>query len=409
MPLVVGDGPFASTLVRQGLFPCSPYLATVVFTARTLNAFYWLRLRCPRLGKQAFLRGINDMFGIAPRPYLQTQFSAAFDLFLRVKEIVRLRVAKELGRNEPNWRLKNACPACLYKVEGEAPLDPPILVTMDGNNSLKRAERRETLVDESGQTIQGASVESIDHRPAPRDYYIPAEEVDRFSKERLAEMTAVMRDFLVDPQHEDNDKGCGEGWQNMKENVIRMARGIYAETGIFAAFCRHSACLLICDMIRSGELYVFLQMSSNLCPLTLPLSAKYGLSATYYLLCSLGKFRLGYDIGCKFEKWVYSHPLCAEVAHLHGFDAVVGAFHGTGHKRLCQLLKMPIYTPGCGLEASENAESIFSKSNALAGTTRRATRFHRQQDIVEYFAHSDNFDVLANMSRSPLPTLLYQH
>ena len=95
---------------------------------------------------------------------------------------------------------------------------------------------------------------------------------------------------------------------------------------------------------------------------------------------------------------MYTHPLCAAVAQQHGFEAVVGAFHGTGHKRLCQLLKLPIYKTGSGLEASENAESIFSKSNALAGTTIHASRFHRQQDIVEYWAHADNFDALANIS-----------
>jgi hypothetical protein len=59
---------------------------------------------------------------------------------------------------------------------------------------------------------------------------------------------------------------------------------------------------------------------------------------------------------------------------------------------------MPIYTPGSGLEASENAENKFSKSNALGGTTRYASRFHRQQDIVEYWAHADVFDAFANLS-----------
>lgn len=112
----------------------------------------------------------------------------------------------------------------------------------------------------------------------------------------------------------------------------------------------------------------------------------------------LGKYRLGYDIGCKFEQWVYTHPLTALAALEHGFEAVVGAFHGTGHKRLCQVRKMPIYTTGSGLEAFENMEGVFSKSNALAGTTRHASRFHRQRDIVEYFAHTDNFDALAGIT-----------
>ncbi|KAJ7750584.1 hypothetical protein B0H16DRAFT_1724512 [Mycena metata] len=377
VPFFAGDSTIAPSLVRQGLFPCTPYFATVVFTARTLNAFHSLRMRCPRLGKQAFLRSISDMHGVAPRPYLQTQFSAAYDLSLRVKDVVRLRVAQLLGRDGPNWRLENACAACLYKVEGEAALDPPFFLTMDGNNSLKRVERREGYTTADGVKVSGESVEAIDDRAAPRDYYIPAAEVDRFAKGGGEEL---LKGFLPDPKWAEEKDGCGDGWHNMKEHITQKARGVYGETGLFGAFCRHSVCLLICDMIRSGEL------------------AKYGLAATFHLLSVLGKYRLGYDIGCKFEQWVYTHPLTALAALEHGFEAVVGAFHGTGHKRLCQVRKMPIYTTGSGLEAFENMESVFSKSNALAGTTRHASRFHRQRDIVEYFAHADNFDALAGIT-----------
>jgi hypothetical protein len=32
------------------------------------------------------------------------------------------------------------------------------------------------------------------------------------------------------------------------------AWGIYDETGIFVAVCRHGFCLLIADMVQSGEL-----------------------------------------------------------------------------------------------------------------------------------------------------------
>ncbi|KAJ7022892.1 hypothetical protein C8F04DRAFT_1272086 [Mycena alexandri] len=37
VPFFAGDSTIAPSLVRQGLFPCTPYFATVVFTARTLN------------------------------------------------------------------------------------------------------------------------------------------------------------------------------------------------------------------------------------------------------------------------------------------------------------------------------------------------------------------------------------
>ncbi|KAJ7021130.1 hypothetical protein C8F04DRAFT_1274121 [Mycena alexandri] len=263
VPFFADDSTIAPSLVRQGLFPCTPYFATVVFTARTLNTFHSLRMRCPRLGKQAFLRSISNMHGVAPRPYLQTQFSAAYDLFLRVKEVVRHRVALLLGRDGPDWRLQNACPACLYKVEGEAALDPPFFPTWTVNNSLKRVERREGYTTADGVKVSGESVEAIDDRAAPRDYYIPAAEVDRFVKGGGEEL---LKGFLPDPKWAEGTDGCGDGWQNMKEHVTQKAQGVYA------AFCCHSVCLLICDMIRSGEL------------------AKYGLAATFHLISVLGKY-----------------------------------------------------------------------------------------------------------------------
>ncbi|KAF7367089.1 hypothetical protein MSAN_00968400 [Mycena sanguinolenta] len=67
-----------------------------------------------------------------------SQFSIALDLYLAICAEADRRVQAALGRDSPNWRLKNACPACLSKLEGEDPIPLPLLVTMDGNNSLKR-------------------------------------------------------------------------------------------------------------------------------------------------------------------------------------------------------------------------------------------------------------------------------
>ncbi|KAJ6468159.1 hypothetical protein DFH09DRAFT_846521, partial [Mycena vulgaris] len=74
------------------------------------------------------------------------------------------------------------------------------------------------------------------------------------------------------------------------------------------------------------------------------------------------------------------------------FRALVGAFHGHGHNRLCGLDNLMTYVEGVGLEALEGCESFFSKSNALASTTRYASRFHRQQAIATYLKHADTFD-----------------
>ncbi|KAJ7054564.1 hypothetical protein C8F01DRAFT_1162020 [Mycena amicta] len=372
-----GDQYIASTLVRQGMYPCSPYSPTVAITTRTLRWYHSQHLRCPRLGKQAFIRALCDYHTTPPRSYLQTQFAIAYDLYLRTLEIIRQRVATDLGRDDPDWRLKNACPCCLHKLKGEVELDPPMLLTMDGNNSLKRNERRERLVSGDNKTIPGELLESLDDRTPPRDYYIPREVVNEFGKDRVDDL---LKGFVPDPKYNEEEDGCGDTWQNMKEQHTAKAWGLYEETGIFAAFCRHSICLVLCDMVRSVEL------------------SKYGLAVTAHLLKTLGCYLLGYDIDCKFLKWAFTHPLVGPLAEEYAFISIVGAFHGTGHHRSCQLGNLPLYLKGLGLEPLENAENIFSKSNTLAAITRHASRYHRQQEIVEYFAHADVFDVYANMS-----------
>ena len=39
----------------------------------------------------------------------------------------------------------------------------------------------------------------------------------------------------------------------MHEEITNRMWGIFDETGIFAAFCRHGFVLVISDMVRSGE------------------------------------------------------------------------------------------------------------------------------------------------------------
>jgi hypothetical protein len=52
----------------------------------------------------------------------------------------------------------------------------------------------------------------------------------------------------------DEGAGCEECWENMKEDVTVRAWGLYDETGIFPALCRHGFVLFIVDMVQSGDL-----------------------------------------------------------------------------------------------------------------------------------------------------------
>ncbi|KAJ7803082.1 hypothetical protein B0H14DRAFT_3778815 [Mycena olivaceomarginata] len=342
--------------------PTAPYLPNVAITIRTLEIFRVMQLCCPRLGVQAFVRALCDIRGVPPRPYLGAQFSVAFDVYLAIRAEVDKRTQVALGRDTPNWRLKNACPCCLYKLEGEAVLHIPLLCTFDGNNSLKRFWRQEReWVDDSGVAVPGASKERRDDRVAPGDRYLPREEVERWAKEGLEEL---MKGFEPGTGVDDpDDDGCDERWANMKEDVTARAYGMYDETGFFPCLCRHSFLLVAVDMVKSGELVA-----------------------------------TGYDIGCKFGKMVRMHPVLSSLAAANNYKSLVGAFHGHAHCRRCQLKNLTTYVEGVGLEDLEECESYFSKSNALASTTRYSTAFHRQQAIATYLKHADTVDAYQGLS-----------
>ena len=99
----------------------------------------------------------------------------------------------------------------------------------------------------------GFSKEQLDEREVGGDYYITWERVDCWAK-------AAMQILLPSkPQDDDEDDNpCAGRWTNMVNEVTSHMWGIFDETGIFLALCRHGFVLVVVDMVRSGELYVFL-------------------------------------------------------------------------------------------------------------------------------------------------------
>ncbi|KAJ7193902.1 hypothetical protein GGX14DRAFT_587219 [Mycena pura] len=359
-----------------GLFPCTPGVASVAITTRELEVFRRMQLRCQRLGIQAWVRGLCDIHGVLPRPYLGAQFSIAFDFYLAVLEDVEQQVQAALGRDTPNWRLRNACPCCMYKLEGEPELERPFLATMDGNNSLKRIQRRTAEgYDEEGN-------ERIDRRVPAGDYYIPRAEVDSWA---IGDGEEHAKAHTTGDEEVPGDGGkCTERWHNMNETETSKAWGIYDETGIFVALCRHGFILKIVDMIKSGELM------------------KYGYAVLTDLVQVLEDIAttMGYDIGCEFDKLVKKHPRLGLLAQKAKFQSTIGAFHGAGHNRRCQARNLPKYTPGVGLEGFELCETFFSKSNAVAGRTRYLSVFHRLQAITTFLRHSDRAETSYTLSQN---------
>ncbi|KAJ7468828.1 hypothetical protein B0H11DRAFT_1731990 [Mycena galericulata] len=372
-PLKKTDEFDVSSLVGQGLFPCSPFAPKLAIATRVLEVFRVARLRSLTLSIQGWVKSLCDLHGRAYIPYLSQQFTICFDLYLETLKTVDQKVAKVLGRDAADWRLKNCCPSCTYKLEGEQKLIFSMLVAMDGNNSLKRVLRKDGTFDDAGNAGRGKS-ERQDPRTeeAGGDYFVSREKVDLWSKELLAELSQTSDD----PEEK---TACEERWKNLSDDLTARMWGVFDETGVFLALCRHGFVLLLADMVRSGEL--------NLWPFIVDA-----------LLDAFGPdVGDGYDVGCGLESTIKKTPLKEKAERLN-FKSLVGAFHGHAHNRLCQLTFLATYVPGLGLEDLEGCERFFSQSNALSRSTRYASIFHRRQSIATYLAHTDVYDTYANLS-----------
>ncbi|KAJ7017224.1 hypothetical protein C8F04DRAFT_1215155 [Mycena alexandri] len=335
-------------MVSQGFVPCAPYKANVAFSIRLLEIFRIAHLRTPQLSMHAWMKTVADLHGLPFKPYRAEQFSIAYDLYLGFLGRVKLRVRRVLGRDGPKWRMENCCPSCMLKVEDEEELTFSILVTMDGNDSLKRVFRRESPdYDNEGKPLPGVSKERFDPRADGGEDKSP----------------------------------CEERWKNLSDDSSKKMWAIYDETGVFICLCRHGFVLMVADMVRSGEL------------------SKYPLAMSAELMESFGRnIGAGYDISCGFSTTLWK-SLLGPRALLQNFSCLVGAFHGHAHNRLCQLKFLATYVRGLGLEDLEGCERLFSKSNANAGSVRYAGVFHRLQSLTAYFEHFDTHETYANLSK----------
>ncbi|KAJ7232602.1 hypothetical protein B0H12DRAFT_1028948, partial [Mycena haematopus] len=353
-------------LIQEGLMPSAPWKPTVAIKIRVLEAYRVTHVRCPHLAIQSFVKSLCDLHGVAYRPYLCQQFSIVYDLYLDLRRRTDVRVMEALGRDS-TWRMKHACPACTYKLEGEDALIFDMLTTMDGNDSLKRVLRRNKTTmaeDEMGEPTLAKSSERVDNRDAGDGYYISRERVDRWAKTRVADMLPMQA-----AGETDKDNPCADRWKNMVNDVTSKMWGIFDETGIFLALCRHGFVLVIVDMIRSSEL------------------AKYPLAVVRELMDAYGiKTGGGYDVGCHFETTLANSEL--------GDEAREKEF-----RCLCQLCFLALYVEGMGIEDLEGCERFFSRSNGLAKSYRFASRLHRQQEITTYAKHFDSFETYANLGK----------
>jgi hypothetical protein len=76
------------------------------------------------------------------------------------------------------------------------------------------------------------------------------EDTDKWAKEGVEDL---MKSFASNAEDEEED-GCNEQWQNMRQDTISRAYGMCNETRFFPALCHHNFVLKVVEMVRSGEL-----------------------------------------------------------------------------------------------------------------------------------------------------------
>ncbi|KAJ6617355.1 hypothetical protein B0H10DRAFT_2434508 [Mycena sp. CBHHK59/15] len=403
------------TLLRHAYIGASPEKVSLAFPLRLFEVYRQIHRTCPRFSLDTLSKTLTNLHHYPRRSSLAEQLTTAYDAYLEVIRRVDAHTHLALGRDK-SWCAQNACAPCLYKTVNEPALKFSFLACMDGNNSLK-------LVD---STFRAGEVRP-DNRSSTSFRWLTPEQVDVYMNE-VAESqkrarskkkasaphadeavpttvpgptastsgpTMPMPVDLADVEPPLDDDGeiawlnvnelsageaeelarcadtCVERWKAAGPEARKKMFALFAIAGIFLCVCRHGHVLVMCDMIRSGELM------------------KYPLAIVKQLLDQYGAdIGLGYDIMCAFFKTLSRSSLGAKVTAMR-LRGVVPAFHGHAHNRACQIGWHPLYVDGVGLEDFEECERTFALSNHLASTTRLATTFHRQQQIDEHFQFQD--------------------
>ncbi|THG96932.1 hypothetical protein EW026_g4986 [Hermanssonia centrifuga] len=372
-------------LIRLGLLGCAPVDPSVAFSLDTLELYHRLRRRHPRLGIQPMMRTLCDIHDVNYHECYREQLSIAFDAYLDILRRVRSKVDAALGCNTPDWRLRNTCAPCNYKLEDEPELTPSQLLAMDGNNSAKRVMSTGTEDTASFDSSYFLSREYVDRfkdkvkrrarvkeaRPIDGD---DASEAESLSKDDDAPWVVDLASPGDACDGQEKATPCTKRWKASAAEHKKTALNIYYQTGVFVCACRHSFIIKATEMIRSGKL------------------AKYPLAVANHLLETSDDMNkaIGYDIGCAFASTVNASPLVGPLARKRGLTFAVNAFHGYAHNRLCQLSNHPLYKEGFGLEDLETLERVFSSLNNVARTSWYASQFHWKQALNLFFMQWDD-------------------
>ncbi|KAJ6591774.1 hypothetical protein DFH09DRAFT_1306483 [Mycena vulgaris] len=393
-------------LLHHGYIGGSPNQPTIAFSIETFEIYRQIHRTCPRFSLDALAKVLNYLHMVPRRAYLAEQLTTGYDTYLAILRGVDRRVQAALKRDE-EWKAKNICPPCFYKIGGEPKLLLSWLGSLDGNNSLKlvdstflagnpRFDNRKTdsfrwltaaavnvfkdevadsekiptataelmaavkaalaappgtvpTTSESATTPATPATGSNAGAPTPgtSEMDLPNIDADDIAWLNINELNEAESDEL-----EKCVNTCVERWKNAGPEVRKQMFALFAITGIFIVVCRHGHVLVMCDMIRNGELM------------------KYPIAVVKRLLDVYGADAgIGYNIMCVFYKTLLCSTMGHRVVALR-LRGVVPAFHDHAHNRACQIGWHPLYVEGVGLEDFEECERTFCLSNNLATVTQ---------------------------------------
>lgn len=96
---------------------------------------------------------------------------------------IRRRLQKVLEHEDELYEVKNVCPPCMHKLEGEPQLEYSMMVELDGNNSLKHVLRNWFETDASGRRVIVENIDRETGKELKTPMYLTAEEVNIFQYE----------------------------------------------------------------------------------------------------------------------------------------------------------------------------------------------------------------------------------
>lgn len=192
------DEGIATTLVRHGYIATAPVHPEKAISVQTLEFYAALSKRCGNIGIQPFVcsladfQKVSDYYIIPISPMFNhlisqryhgendaRQFSEAFDAYMEIRDRIDNKVDEYLYRDKRDF-YKFICPPCSLKLDEEEPLQRSVLLSLGGNESLKR-HRRLRATEQGGGEKRDTAL--LDNRARRSKLFLENDFIDNFKNE----------------------------------------------------------------------------------------------------------------------------------------------------------------------------------------------------------------------------------